>query len=66
MHTTKLLKYFHEIQGLNSNAGGGIELWVEQSCNFEPTVSISIFIPWVIESQFINSYTIIGKIYCPN
>ena len=42
------------------------------SFSFEPIDSISIFIPRVIESQFIkiknskNKYTIIGNIYRPN
>ena len=59
-------------KGLNSNAGGGVGLWVEKSFSFEPIDSISIFIPRVIESQFIkiknskNKYTIIGNIYRPN
>ena len=59
-------------QGLKSNAGGGVGLWVEKSLCFEPINSISIFLPRVFESQFIkikngkNKYTVVGNIYRPN
>ena len=58
--------------GLNSNAGGGVGLWVQKSYTFESIDSLSIFIPRVFESQFIkvktskNKYLIFGNIYRPN
>ena len=58
--------------GRNSNAGGGIGLWVDDNYDFEPLSNISIFEPHVFESQFIklktakNKFTIIGNIYRPN
>ena len=57
---------------LNSNAGGGVGLWVDDNFEFDPIDEISIFEPHVFESQFIklktakNKFTIIGNIYRPN
>ena len=58
--------------GLNSNAGGGVGLWVSNSVSFDPIDELSVFIPRVFESIFIkvkvekNKYIILGNIYRPN
>ena len=58
--------------GRNSNAGGGVGLWVKNNMDYEILDNISIFEPNFFESQFIkvitgkNKFTIIGNIYRPN
>lgn len=59
-------------RGLNSNAGGGVGLWIDSSFKFEYLLDLSIFIPKTFESQFYKiqisnkEYFIIGNIYRPN
>lgn len=58
--------------GLNSNAGGGVGLWVDSDFEYEVLNDLSIFIPKVFESIFIKvkmkkgKDKIIGNIYRPN
>ena len=58
--------------GRNSNAGGGVGLWVKNNIEYEILNQISIFEPNFFESQFIkvitgkNKFTIVGNIYRPN
>ena len=55
--------------GLNSNAGGGVGLWVNDELEYEEIKELSIFIPNFFESQFIKvktgntKFSIIGNIY---
>ena len=58
--------------GLNSNAGGGVGLWVDDELEYEEIKELSIFVPHFFESQFIKvktsntKFSIIGNIYRPN
>ena len=58
--------------GLNSNAGGGVGLWVDNSLSYKPLEHLSIFEPHIFESQFFkvdtpdNKFIIVGNIYRPN
>ena len=58
--------------GQNRNAGGGVGLFIDDNFEFEEIKEISIFEPYIFESQFIKlktsktKFTIIGNIYRPN
>ena len=73
------LENYHNLQykirdmsGLNSNAGGGVGIYIHNSYTFEHIPELSIFIPRVFESQFFkvkiekNKFIIIANIYRPN
>ena len=58
--------------GLNSNAGGGVSLWIDSNYEFEIVEELSIFEPHIYESIFVKikvpgkKDTIFGNIYRPN
>jgi hypothetical protein len=60
------------IDGLNSNAGGGVGVYIDRQLTPLPLAELSHFIPRVFESQFFkiktgkNKFMIIGNIYRPN
>ena len=61
-----------DISALNSNAGGGVGIYIRNHISYDPIPELSVFIPRVFESQFFkikhgrNKYTLIGNIYRPN
>ena len=67
-----LLYKIRNNNGLNSKAGGGVGLFINEKWEYEILDSISIFKPHIFESIFAkiymgeNKYIIIGSIYRPN